>query len=412
MLFNTEKIITVFRDIKLALKRGTINLPLHGGQAPSYLIKRMIKLSSAISKIIIEENGSKEFFNRISDPLWFQAFGCVLGFDWHSSGLTTVVTGVLKQSLTSQQHGITISGGKGKNSTKPKYEIYKLAEKNYNLSTNKINKLLYASKMSAKIDNSAIQDGFSLYHHIIFFDGDGNWTIIQQGLNEKYKIARRYHWISDNLINFIIEPHKGIIGNERIPLCLNMTSREAEENRKSCVDLVKEGSNSIKSSIYKIVETNTFENLDKWIPMNRSSSDSNSFVEQMRTYIEKYDMPRKINWKTMDALYDISPTNYEHLISQNGVGPSTIRALALISEIIYGNRASWSDPVKYNYAHGGKDGVPYPIARKTYDNSIKYLSEAINGSEIEKLEKISSLKRLSIYSNIIFNTNDYDYHGK
>jgi hypothetical protein len=266
--------------------------------------------------------------------------------------------------------------------------------------------------MSAKIDNSAIQDGFSLYHHMIFFDGDGNWTIIQQGLNEKYKVARRYHWISDNLINFIIEPHKGIIGNERIPLCLNMTSREAEENRKSCVDLVKEGSNSIKSSIYKIVETNTFENLDKWIPMNRSSSDSNRFVEQMRTYIEKYDMPRKINWKTMDALYDISPTNYEHLISQNGVGPSTIRALALISEIIYGNRASWSDPVKYNYAHGGKDGVPYPIARKTYDNSIKYLSEAINGSEIEKLEKISSLKRLSIYSNIIFNTNDYDYHGK
>ena len=123
-------------------------------------------------------------------------------------------------------------------------------------------------------------------------------------------------------------------------------------------------------------------------------------------------MPRKINWKTMDELYDISPTNYEHLISQNGVGPSTVRALALISEIIYGNRASWCDPVKYNYAHGGKDGVPYPIARNTYDNSIKYLSEAINGSEIEKIEKISSLKRLSMYSNILFNTNDYNYNCK
>ena len=394
------------------MKRGTVNLPLHHGQAPSYLVKRMIKLSSAISTIIIEENGSKEFFKRISDPLWFQAFGCVLGFDWHSSGLTTVVTGVLKQSLNSEQHRITISGGKGKNSTKPKYEIKTLAEKNYNLSTSKINHLLYASKMSAKIDNSAIQDGFNLYHHMIFFDEDGNWTIIQQGLNEKYKLARRYHWISDNLINYIIEPHKGIIGQERIPLCLNMTSKEAEENRKSCVDLVKEGSNSIQSYIYKIMETNTLEKLDKWIYLNRLDSDGNNFVEQRYSHIEKYEMPRKINWKTMDELYDISPTNYEHLISQNGVGPSTVRALALISEIIYGNRASWSDPVKYNYAHGGKDGVPYPIARNTYDNSIKYLSEAINGSEIEKIEKISSLKRLSMYSNILFNTNDYNYNCK
>jgi uncharacterized protein len=394
------------------LKRGTVNLPLHHGQAPSYLVKRMIKLSSAISTIIIEENGSKEFFKRISDPLWFQAFGCVLGFDWHSSGLTTVVTGVLKQSLNSEQHRITISGGKGKNSTKPKYEIKTLAEKNYNLSTSKINHLLYASKMSAKIDNSAIQDGFNLYHHMIFFDEDGNWTIIQQGLNEKSKLARRYHWISDNLINYIIEPHKGIIGQERIPLCLNMTSKEAEENRKSCVDLVKEGSNSIQSCIYKIMETNTLEKLDKWISLNRLDSEGNNFVEQRYSHIEKYEMPRKINWKTMDELYDISPTNYEHLISQNGVGPSTVRALALISEIIYGNRASWSDPVKYNYAHGGKDGVPYPIARNTYDNSIKYLSEAINGSEIEKIEKISSLKRLSMYSNILFNTNDYNYNCK
>jgi uncharacterized protein len=394
------------------LKRGTVNLPLHHGQAPSYLVKRMIKLSSAISTIIIEEKGSKEFFKRISDPLWFQAFGCVLGFDWHSSGLTTVVTGVLKQSLNSEQHRITISGGKGKNSTKPRYEIKTLAEKNYNLSTSKINHLLYASKMSAKIDNSAIQDGFNLYHHMIFFDQDGNWTIIQQGLNQKSKLARRYHWISDNLINYIIEPHKGIIGHERIPLCLNMTSKEAEENRKSCVDLVKEGSNSIQSYIYKIMETNTFEKLDKWISLNKIHSDGNNFVEQQYSHIEKYEMPRKINWKTMDELYDIRPKNYEHLISQNGVGPSTVRALALISEIIFGNRASWSDPVKYNYAHGGKDGVPYPIARNTYDNSIKYLSEAINGSEIEKIEKLSSLKRLSMYSNILFNTNDYNYNCK
>jgi uncharacterized protein len=393
------------------LKRGTVNLPLHYGHAPSYLIKRMIKLSSAISTIIIEEKGSKEFFKRISDPLWFQAFGCVLGFDWHSSGLTTVVTGVLKQSINSETHGISVSGGKGINSIKPKYEIPKLAENNHTLSTSQINNLVYASKMSAKIDSTAIQDGFSLYHHVIFFDNYGNWTIIQQGLNEKTKMARRYHWISDALVDYIIEPHKGIIGNERIPLCLNMVSKDSEENRKTCVDLIKEGPESIKSSINKINKISSFENLDKWVYEPTSNPNFKIFLKDKEA-IENYEMPQTLNWRTMDELYDITPTNYEDLISQKGVGPSLIRALSLISEIIYGNRASWKDPVKFNYAHGGKDGVPYPIARNTYDKSIKYLSEVISGSKIEKKEKISSLKRLSTYSNILFNTSDYNYGDK
>ena len=393
------------------MKRGTVNLPLHYGHAPSYLIKRMIKLSSAISTIIIEEKGSKEFFKRISDPLWFQAFGCVLGFDWHSSGLTTVVTGVLKQSINSETHGISVSGGKGINAIKPKYEIPKLAENNHTLSTNQINNLVYASKMSAKIDNAAIQDGFSLYHHVIFFDNYGDWTIIQQGLNEKSKMARRYHWISDALVDYIIEPHKGIIGNERIPLCLNMTSKNSEENRKTCVDLIKEGSKSLKSSINKINKKSSLENLDKWISEPTSHPDCKIFLKDKQA-IENYEMPQTLNWRTMDELYDITPTNYEDLISQKGVGPSLIRALSLISEIIYGNRASWKDPVKYNYAHGGKDGVPYPVARNTYDESIKYLSEVISGSKIEKKERISSLKRLSTYSNILFNTTDYNYDDK
>ena len=393
------------------MKRGIINLPLHGGHAPSYLVKRMIKLSAAISKIIIEEEGSKGFFNRISDPLWFQAFGCVLGFDWHSSGLTTVVTGVLKQSIRYATHGISLSGGKGRNSTKPKYEIPELAEQNHNLSTNRINELVYASKMSAKVDSAAIQDGFNLYHHCILFDDYGHWTIIQQGLNKTNKMARRYHWISNNLQNYIIEPHKGIISNERIPFCLDMTSRQSEENRKTCVDIIKEGSESIKSFISKIKDTNSSQNLDKWLYNNKPPSDSDGFFER-DINIEKYEMPSTINWKIMDELYDINPKNYEEIISQEGVGPSTIRALSLIAEIIYGTKASWNDPVKYNYAHGGKDGVPYPISRNTYDHSINYLSEAINGSEIEKAEKIKSLKRLSVYSNILFNTNDYNYHTK
>ena len=225
-------------------------------------------------------------------------------------------------------------------------------------------------------------------------------------------MARRYHWLSNNLSNYIIEPHRGIIGNERIPFCSDMTSRESEENRKTCIDIIKGGSKSIKSSIYKIMETNASQNLDKWIYNNKLPLDNYGFFEKSDINIEKYEMPRRINWKVMDELYDIYPKNYEEIISQEGVGPSIIRALALIAEIIYGTKASWNDPVKYNYAHGGKDGVPYPIARNTYDNAIKYLSEAVNGSEIEKMEKIKSLKRLSVYSNILFNTNDYNYHTK
>ena len=372
----------------------------------------MIKLSSAISKIIIDENGSKEFFKRLSDPLWFQAFGCVLGFDWHSSGLTTVVTGVLKQSLHYDTHGISLSGGKGRNATTPKHEIPILAEKYHNLSTNKTNELIYASKMSAKVDNSALQDGFNLYHHFILFDDNGDWAIIQQGINKNKKMARRYHWISNSLQNYIIEPHKGIIDNEKVPFCLDMTSRESEENRKTCLDIIEDGPQSIKTSVDKILETKISNNLDIWLTNKNLSIDNNRLFENSNRDIEKYEMPRRINWKVIDKLYDVSPKNYEEILSEEGVGPSTIRALSLIAEIIYGRRASWNDPVKYNYAHGGKDGVPFPIARKTYDNSIKFLNDAINGSEIEKEDKIKSLKRLSAYSNILFNTNDYNYNTK
>ena len=203
---------------------ATINLPLHGGHAPAYLIRRMVKLSYAISKVIVDEYGQHEFLRRLADPLWFQAFGCVLGFDWHSSGVTTVVTGVLKQSLKDDVQAISIAGGKGRKSTKTKYDITRLAEAHYNLSSDKIDNLLYASRIAAKVDNSAVQDGYSLYHHVILFDERGNWTIVQQGMNPNNKMARRYHWISENLKSFVSEPHAGIISECKSPNILNMTS--------------------------------------------------------------------------------------------------------------------------------------------------------------------------------------------
>ena len=402
---------------------STINLPLHGGHAPPYLVKRMIRLSYAISKVIIDEYGQREFLKRLSDPLWFQAFGCVLGFDWHSSGVTTVVTGVLKQSIKENVHSISIAGGKGKRSLDTKNEIPLLAEKNYNLSSSKIDELLYASKIAAKIDNAALQDGYSLYHHVIFFDEYGNWAIVQQGMNSSNKMARRYHWISDNLKSFVTEPHVGIISENRNPNTLNMTSIDSNENQKICVDLVNSNINNLQSSVYKVLEitkknaSTKINTLDNWIvPQidninnhaastmeSQGDNKSNNRVNMKSNSLrEHYEMPRRLDWNIFRKAYDIQPKNYEQLISIPGIGPSSVRALSLIGEIIFGTSASWQDPVKYNFAHGGKDGVPYPVARKIYDKSISYLYSAIEGAEIQREERIDTLKKLAEFSNRMF----------
>jgi hypothetical protein len=373
----------------------------------------MVKLSYAISKVIVDEYGQQELLRRLSDPLWFQAFGCVLGFDWHSSGVTTVVTGVLKQSLNEGIHGVSIAGGKGKKSTETKNDIPKLAEKYYNLSSAKIDNLLYASKMAAKIDNAAIQDGYSLYHHVILFDEHGNWIVVQQGMNPINKMARRYHWTSDNLKSFVSEPHAGIISEHKSPNTLNMTSIDSAENQKISVDLVRSDINNLKSSVYKITETyyqDKKTTLDDWIMPYSLNSECKCEVSDNRKEEEEedhltehhYEMPRRLDWDVFRKIYDIQPQNYEQLISIPGVGPSAIRALSLIGELIFGTKASWQDPVKYNFAHGGKDGVPYPVARQTYDKSISYLSSAIEEAEIDREERIRALKKLAEYSARIF----------
>ena len=383
----------------------------------------MIRLSYAISKVIIDEYGQIEFLKRLSDPLWFQAFGCVLGFDWHSSGVTTVVTGVLKQSIKENVHSISIAGGKGKRSLNTKNEIPLLAEKNYNLSSSKIDELLYASKIAAKIDNAALQDGYSLYHHVIFFDEYGNWAIVQQGMNSSNKMARRYHWISDNLKSFVIEPHVGIISENRNPNTLNMTSIDSNENQKICVDLVNSNINNLQSSVYKVLEitkknaSTKINTLDNWIvpQIDNTNNHAASTMESQGEYKsnnrvnmksnslrEHYEMPRRLDWNIFRKAYDIQPKNYEQLISIPGIGPSSVRALSLIGEIIFGTSASWQDPVKYNFAHGGKDGVPYPVARKIYDKSISYLYSAIEGAEIQREERIDTLKKLAEFSNRMF----------
>lgn len=368
-------------------KASTINLPLHTGHAPAYLVHRMIRLSHAMSKVIVDEYGQTEFLRRLSDPLWFQAFGCVLGFDWHSSGVTTVVAGVLKQALKPNVHGISMAGGKGKKSTSAKADVPLLAEK-LGLSSAKIDSLLHASSMAAKVDSAALQDGYSLYHHVILFDERGDWAVVQQGMNAGSKMARRYHWLSDDITNFVREPHSGIICDTKGKKTLDMTAVRSHENQKVCVDLAKGNTSNLRSSVYRLVARDT---LDRWLGSKMIDASA-------------YEMPRRLDWELLKRIYDIQPRNYEELLSIRGVGGATVRALSLIAELIYGAPASWNDPVKYSFAHGGKDGVPYPVARKVYDESIRYLCGAIEGAEVEREERTDAMKKLAKFTERMFQT--------
>lgn len=359
-------------------RSGIADLPLHSGSVPRWLIKRMAKLADSIVYIIIEEYGPKEFLKRISDPFWFQAFGCVLGFDWHSSGLTTVVTGVLRSGISAEKHGIAIVGGKGSLSIKTPEMIEEIGEK-LNFSTKLIESLKYSSKLAAKVDNAVLQDGYSLYHHVMIISEKGDWAIVQQGMNVEDRTARRYHWLSEGLRSFVVEPHSGIVGNKVRDVVLNMTHKKSEEARRVSVDLVKEGPKKVMKDFKEIVKGP----LDRWISSRRVRG------------VDYLMMPRRINWNAIKKAYDVQPKDYEELISIRGIGPTVVRALALIAKLIYGAPVSWKDPIKYTFAHGGKDGVPYPIDVATYDTTIKTLEEWIKKADISMHEKYHALKRLN-----------------
>lgn len=359
------------------MRTGVAYLPLHFGKCPPWLFSRMRELSRAIVEVLLAEFGQKEVLRRMADPYWFQAFGNVLGFDWHSSGLTTTVCGALKEALNKAELEIWVAGGKGKTSRKAPQEIEKIGEK-MGLTSKKVEKLKRASRLAAKVDNSAVQDGYQLYHHIFLLSERGNWAVIQQGMNPENHYARRYHWLSDELKSFVEEPHSGFWAVRREQRVLNMTAKESKEARKISVDLVCDGPKHLRKFFQ---------------PGNQSTLQIWSREEPI-----VLKMPRQVNWKVLDQLYESQPRNYEEVLEFRGVGPKTIRALALISELVYGARASWRDPVKFSYAHGGKDGVPYPVNRKRYDASIRTLREAIEMAKIGRREKLEALKRLQEFS--------------
>jgi hypothetical protein len=361
-------------------RTGSAELPLHGGSAPKWLFKRMVGLAEGIVDVMLLEHSQDVLLQRLSDPFWFQAFSCVLGFDWHSSGTTTVTCGALKDALSSGKHGILVAGGKGRVSRNAPAEIVVGCDE-LGVSSQKSDELVYSSRMSAKVDNSAVLDSYQLYHHVLVFSENGKLCVIQQGINNENGYARRYHWLSENIDNFVMEPHAGIVGSTQIGKTLDMTSRISEEAQKISVDLICDSPDKLKG-VLKSLRKPGQSSLSDW------GIGSACLVSHL-------DMPKRINWNFVRGAYEFQPRDYEELLSVKGVGPRTVRALALVSELVYGTTPSWKDPVKFSFAVGGKDGVPYPVDRKTMDESIEILKTGVEEAKLGRKEKVSALRRLS-----------------
>jgi len=334
-----------------------------------------------------DEYGVDMFLRRVSDPFWFQALGCVLGYDWHSSGVTTVLTGILKTAINKMELGVTVCGGKGKTSRKTPEEIEFLGEK-YGFSEGKLDSLLYASRMSAKVDSTAVQAGYPLYHHAFFVTEGGEWAVVQQGINTNDKSARRYHWLSDNVKDFVVEPHDAVVGDMKKDVVLDMTAQESEGCRKTSTDIAKENPKKLEKTILSIRPGHQ-KSLQEWIPQPLGTEYT----------VDAFSLPRNLNWNTVKRVYDFQPKNYEELIGIRGVGPATVRALALVSEMVYGEKPCWEDPIKYSFCVGGKDGVPYPVDRATYDKTIEILGNAIKQAKVGNKEKLNAMKRLRVLTN-------------
>jgi uncharacterized protein len=386
------------RLLRHKMKTGIANLPLHPGSCPKWLFPRMKKLSGLIAEAIVDEYGAEEFLRRIADPFFFQSLSCVIGFDWHSSGTTTTTMGALKESVNSLNLGIEICGGKGSTSRKTPDEI---AATKLNVQSQKIEKLVYSSRMAAKVDSNLIQAGYALYHHCFVFSENGSWAVVQQGMNDLNGYARRYHWLSDNISSFVEEPHLGICG-EKESNVLDMTSMQSDDARKISLDLVKD--NPLHLRRYLTEQTVLQQFVSATTAINHSSSngdydnENDFFFPYELTMPAHHPTPRlsEKSLATLQKAYELQPQNYEELVSLKGIGAKSIRALALVSEIVYGAKASWQDPVKYSFAHGGKDGYPYPINTQHYDKSIEILTAAIRNNFPEN-DKLRALKSLRCY---------------
>ncbi len=347
-------------------RSGTADLPLHGGHVPLWLAERMSRLGFAITESIVAEYGTAEVLRRLSDPFWFQSFGAVLGMDWHSSGITTSVMGALKRAINPHAStlGIYICGGKGKHSRQTPDELLAFSERT-GLNGND---LVRYSKLSAKVDNTAVQDGFQLYHHNFIVNREGMWTVVQQGMRQGSSTARRYHWHSSALKSFVEEPHTGICGVNQGQI-LNMVAMEARPSRAAVMAMTEEHPQRMLAEM------------------------------QHLRMPDHHDVKAKdVNLKRLGAMlwltHEKQPADFEELLLLEGMGPRTLQSMALVSEIIYGTPSRFNDPARFSFAHGGKDGHPFPVPIDVYDETISVLGKAVEKAKIGQTDKLQAIKKL------------------
>ena len=330
----------------------------------------MTRLSREIVIYLVREYGAPEVLRRLSDPFWFQSFGCVLGFDWHSSGVTTTVCGAVKEGLryVDKELGLFAAGGKGGTSRKTPSQIAEICER----TGSDGDTLVYASKMAAKVDSAAVQDGYQLYHHAFFFTDKGEWCVVQQGMSDATRMARRYHWLSEHVANFVDEPHEAVCCDTRGET-LNLVAHENEPVREAVAELAASPPNEVLAVMAKVPELK--------MPVRHS-------------LFPELDVPDRQMHTILTSTYERAPGDFESLLGIAGVGPKTLRALTLASELLHGKPASLRDPARFAFAHGGKDGTPFPVDRETYDRTIEVFGKALNRAAVDRSEKVEAFRRL------------------
>jgi len=350
------------------MKRGTADLPLHHGRAPRWLFSRMTQLAGSIVELVILEYGVAGLLERLSDPAWFQAVGCVLGFDWHSSGVTTTTCGAIKEGIRGKEKelGLFVAGGKGAASRKTPAEIEAWGER-IGLDAAP---LIEASRTSAKVDSSAVQDDYQIYHHVFFFDAGGSWAVVQQGMNDATGMARRYHWRSEDVDDFVCEPHTAVCCDHR-GRPLNLVAQASADVRSLSAEIARERPVKLVGELTHL----------KSISLPR------------RHEIVVSDISPKRLAGVFTKTYESQAEGFRELLLVPGVGAKTLRALALIAELVYGKEPSFEDPARYSFAHGGKDGIPYPVDRELYDQNIEILQRGIRRAKLGRDDELRALRR-------------------
>jgi hypothetical protein len=348
-------------------RSGTADLPLHGGRVPAWLAERMTTLGTAIAESVVRQYGVSELLSRLSDPFWFQALGCVMGMDWHSSGITTSVLGALKRGLNPRAHelGLYVCGGRGRHSRNTPDELRGVAERR-GLDGEA---LVRTSRLTARVDNNAIADGFQIYLHTFLVSASGEWAVVQQGMNEASGVARRYHWHSATVRDFTSEPHTAIVGEPQGEI-MNLVDGAARPAQDALLEIVRERPDATLAEARKLV-----------MPRHHD--------------VRSPDIDLKRLGAVLAVAYEREFRDFASLLLLENLGPRTLQSLALVAEVVHGAPSRFSDPARFAFAHGGKDGHPFPVPLKTYDESIGVLRRSLESARVGDTEKLDGFRRLN-----------------